>query len=389
MNLSKNKDLKTINEMNFVLRERSKGKSRKECAKLAKIRVQRIQNWYTEGKNGFGEENIRFYKHLKAIEERLFNDEKYAKEIKEFERGINVTKRTNFLNNIRKGQTRKEASGNASLNLKLATKWDSLGRKGIKPFKKFHNEYKNARQQAERKKDLINTRIKERTIKHIKTGKSIQEAAKIVENGNYETTILNWYSSGKSGNSKHNDFYVACNESRQKPVNSDILGPLPRKWKKYFENKPMNQTGIAWVNKMGNNYVYQRQILNETIRISDSDIYQLHKKVISRNYVWGIRDMNKAQKIIKKNSSNKNNVTAIFTRSSKNTFNVKIKGIIENNEVRETFNKLKFFEVDKKQSHEIKIGNKTKINLEYNLNISLLNSFKSKIRKLGWRIKED
>ena len=47
----KNCDENTIRTMNIVLSERKKGKSRKKCAEIAKIKPQRIQNWYNEGKN--------------------------------------------------------------------------------------------------------------------------------------------------------------------------------------------------------------------------------------------------------------------------------------------------------------------------------------------------
>lgn len=128
-------DEKTLNQMNIVLKERRNGKSREQCAKIAGIKKQRIQHWYNEGKNGFGTSNQRFYEHLKAIEYNLSNENRYKNEIKEYNRHTNKNKRNSFIINITKGQTRKEASKNAQLDLKLATKWDSLGKKGIKPLK--------------------------------------------------------------------------------------------------------------------------------------------------------------------------------------------------------------------------------------------------------------
>ena len=381
----KGNNSKTIDAMNIVLRERSKGKSREECARLANIKLQRIQNWYNEGKNGYGQENIRFYNYLNAIEAELISNKKYSKEIKEYNKNINSKKRKNYINYIKKGQTRKEASKNSSLNLKLATKWDALGKKGIKPFKTFHNEYKNARVQYERIKKRTNDNIKKQTVNYIKKGETLENAAKLVENGKYEKTILNWYAGGKYGDKNHEQFYSECNKIKQKPVNSDILGPLPKKWKKYFENKPMNQTGIAWVYKVGNNYVYQRQHYNETIRIADPDIERLHKKVIARNYVWGIRDITKAKKIIKKDFSDKNNITVTYKRTEEDRINIFIEGLIDTDNVKKTLNKFNFFEKDKVQSHEIRRNDKTKITIEYNINISLMNLFDDIIEDLKWK----
>ena len=148
----------------------------------------------------------------------------------------------------------------------------------------------------------------------------------------------------------------------------------------------MNKTGIAWVNKTGSMYTYQRIINSENIRITDSDIYRLHKKVISKNYVWGIRDKTKALKIIKKAPSSQENVTATFKRTNKDYFNVKIKGIINSKELNNIYNKLRFFEHDIKERHEKKINNKTKIQIEYNLKISVFEEFKRKINELEWKI---
>ena len=38
------------------------------------------------------------------------------------------------------------------------------------------------------------------------------------------------------------------------------------------------------------------------MRISDSDIVKLHKKVIDNDQIWGIIDIDKAKKVIKTNS---------------------------------------------------------------------------------------
>lgn len=255
-------DKKTLFIMNLILEERSKGKSRKECAKIANIKNQRIQNWYTEGKHGFGKENIHFYRHLKAIEDKLLKQQ-YAKDIKEYNKPSNAKKRRKYIYYIKKGQTRKEASKNASIDLKLPDRWYVLGKKGIDPFTKFLSQYNEARKEAE---SLTNP---------------------------------------KEG----------------------ILKPLPKKWQEYFKNKPMNKTGIAWVAKIGNNYIYQKQSSNKLIKIADPDIYELYNKVIKKNYVWGIRDINKAQKIIKKTTpQQKEKVMVKYIRLEKNT--VKIKSMV-------------------------------------------------------------
>lgn len=234
---AKNLDNETIQVMNVVLKERSKGKSRIECAKIAGIKNQRIHHWYTEGKHNFGKENVLFHKHLKSIEEEL-SKEKYGKEINVYRRSANYQKRRKFLRNIRKGQTRKDASKNADIKLNLIDKWNALGKKGIKPFQKFHRDYIEARNFIEEKR----------------------KAAK------------------------------------------------------------------------------------------------------------------------------KSDVTVTYLRNGKNHTNITIKGILSNAEKTRILNKLKFFDVDMKRRNERKMSNKTKIEIEYKLNINLLNRFENTIKDFGWTI---
>ena len=76
-----------------------------------------------------------------------------------------------------------------------------------------------------------------------------------------------------------------------------ILTQLPEKYSNSFSLKS-NATGIAWVNKSGKRYVYTRTVKGKTIRYSDEDIYKLYDKVTADNQIWGIKDLNKASKII-------------------------------------------------------------------------------------------
>lgn len=229
---TKSLDENKIQTMNIILNERSKGKSRKQCAEIAEIKNQRIQNWYTEGKHGIGKENILFYKNLKKIEDNLTN-EKYAKDIKLFKRSSNYEKRDKFLTYIRKGHTRKEASQKANIKLYQIDRWNYLGKKGIKPFERFHNEYLEARN--------------------------------------------------------------------------------------YIKNK-------------------------------------------------------------------KSRITVIYNRSQKTSTDVTIKGLVKNSEAKEIYNNLRFFSVDLKRKNEMKTSNKTKIELIYNIDISLLEKFENILKRFEFKV---
>lgn len=207
----------TKEKMGRILKLRSEGKSREECAKIVGVPLSKINHWDKEGQQGFGEHNRNFHKHLKRIESRLENNEKYAEEIREFSFPENINKRKQYLHYIRQGEIRKNAAKHANINLKIIDKWDSLGRKEIKPFLKFHKEYKKARQDAVRTDKMRKDKIKTKVVNLIKNGKTILEAAEIVESGKHKNTIINWYNAGKRGDKNHAKFYQDCENAKKKP----------------------------------------------------------------------------------------------------------------------------------------------------------------------------
>lgn len=374
-------------KMEIILKERKKGKSRSHCAMAASVPLQKIVHWYNEGKQGFGKDNVYFYKSMKKIEKNLKDKGKFKDEIKEFNKLININKRINFLEYIKNGQTRKDASKNAQIDIKLIIRWDSLGRRNINPFKSFFDEYRQARAVANENEFQAKQIIKQLTIKNIKKGKTLKQAAKIVQNGKHEKTIINWYKAGKFGDKNHVEFYNECEKYLNKVIDVDIFAPLPPKWRDYFKKLPMNKTGIAWVNRVGNNWVYSRKINSKTISISDGNLYNLHKRVIKQGHVWGIRDISLAEPIIKgQNTSgittNKVNVT--YTRLNKQEFEAKIEGLIKHDQFKNSLNALAFFEYDLEKMETQKVNGKVRILMIYKLDISLINSFKEKIKELGW-----
>lgn len=379
--------------MNIVLKSRMNGKTREECAKIAGVSIQKITHWYNEGKQGFGKDNKYFYKALTQIENNLEHTIKYEKEIEIYNRSSNISKRKKFINFIRNGDTRKDASRKTSLDLKFVTRWDSLGRSGIKPFTNFHRDYANARNHATQKENREKERIKRDTVNLIKQGLSLKDAAKKVDNGKHEKTIINWYNAGRLGDKNHTAFYRQCESVKKPPVNTDIFAPLPPKWVEHFRKLPMNKTGIAWVNRIGNNWIYQRQINCEIVKYANPDIRKLHKEVIKNNHIWGIRDLTLARQVINGNvpinpttTVSKPEVTAKLIRTTKNTFNAIIQGYVENKEVKKILKAFEFYELDIEKMETKRVKGKTEILIELNLNISLLNSFEETIKDLGWKI---
>jgi len=60
-------------QMQMILKLRKSGKSREEAAKIVDIPLYRINHWYKEGRQGFGKDNVEFYKKLKKIENKLLS----------------------------------------------------------------------------------------------------------------------------------------------------------------------------------------------------------------------------------------------------------------------------------------------------------------------------
>ena len=253
-------------QMDCILSSIKNGSSRKEAAKQCGISLFRITHWYKEGRDGFSEDNIYFYKTLMKIEktqsDKLKNNmkivlkvlksggskSKAAKDasieeseidqwIKKGEKGLkpystfkrkydkiykksidyddkhNVRLRKIFIENIKDGKTRKEAAKKASIELKLIDSWIIRGTKGEKPYDEFYNEYVEARKIAKDKPNSIEDRIKNEFIDLLKEGYSHGEASRKIENGEYAKKIKKWYAAGKHGVKTHLKFYLDCKEA--------------------------------------------------------------------------------------------------------------------------------------------------------------------------------
>ena len=254
-------------QMDIVLNEVSKGKTRKEAAKIAKISLYKITHWYKEGRDGFGEDNVFFFKQLEKLEKiqsnklknqmsivlkvlksggsksKAANDASIEEKeidnwIKKGKNGIkpydsfkrkydkihkksidfndknNINSRKIFLKNIKEGKTRKEAAKKASIDLNLIDSWIIRGTKGQIPYDQFYSEYAEARKIAKNKPSSNVDEIKNEFINLLKEGYSYGEASRKIKNGEYSIQIKKWYSAGKKGVKTHLKFYLDCQEAK-------------------------------------------------------------------------------------------------------------------------------------------------------------------------------
>ena len=184
-------------------------------------------------------------------------------------------------------------------------------------------------------------------------------------------------------------------------INEDIYAPLSYEHLSKFNPNPNNKTGIAWVNKVGNTWFYQRQQNGKVVKFSDSNIFKLHEKVIKNNQIWGIFDINKASKVIETNSIDDSqdykppkstkpritsDVTVNYIEKPKGQFEILIKGIIKNKDLIIVLSRLDLFKEDIKRIITTAINNESDIFIELEINKYSLHSFEEKIEDFGWEI---
>ena len=170
----------------------------------------------------------------------------------------------------------------------------------------------------------------------------------------------------------------------------DIYSPLSKKYlsKELVKN---TTTGIAWVSKHNNRWVYNYQENNQIIRLSDENINNLYKKVIENNGIWGITDIDKAEAIISSETKVKktkitSRVNVNYIASAKNKLNIIINGRIKSNQLINTLSELKAFEKNFKRIITTSISNEVDLLIEIEINKNSKKSFEKTVRSFGWNI---
>ena len=298
---------KLNNKMNLVLNMLKTGQ---HVSQIDFVNENEINVWIEKGKQN-KMPYADFYDEYKAITE---------KQIKEYE--IKEINRKIFLENFKSGKTKEESSKNADIDLSLLCQWYAKGRENIEPYVEFYNKCVFAKDDGKPKiPKLVKTDIfgNKNTItqmndilEYMAMGKSEDEAIRFANVS--KNTYKYWMNRGKQEFGKlYIQFYYYVNQIKyetydeeelwenvpeNKVIDPDIYAPLPEEYEKAFISSPMNQSGIAWVNKIGNKWIYTKQVNGKTKKFDDEDIYELHRKVKNNNHVWGIRDYDKARKII-------------------------------------------------------------------------------------------
>ena len=276
----KTKELTQEEQMNIVIENIKLGKTDKEAAKIAGINLYKITYWFNEGKNNSSDETINFYKrYIEAKKEAKMNSFKKFYVIESFNTKQDLTiadtlrkqQMENILKELGSGSSLKTAAFNSSITYETLQYWYKRGKQN------FGEEYREF-------------------FEKINILQSPIEAPKVDENNESEIEI-NLEKDNKTSNQT-----------------GHILDPLPDEYKDTFKSSKNNKTGFAWVNKVGNQWFYSRNVDGQTVKFSNYDIYKLHEEVLENNMIWGVRDIEKAKKSLKEPTIKTN--TPISTSST-------------------------------------------------------------------------
>ena len=194
--------------------------------------------------------------------------------------------------------------------------------------------------------------------------------------------------------------------AESKPEKSEIKTPKPKPAKntiysllddkfltdEVIKNSP---TGIAWVSEKNGRFIYNRQNDNQIMRLSDSSINNLYKKVIDNKGIWGITDEAKADKILnpeslkpktKSKSKTKTKLNVTCFEKTKSKMEVIIKGRIKNNQLINVLNDLKTFELNIERIITNTLSYNVDLFVEMEIPKRTMDYFERYVNELGWNI---
>ena len=365
-NTSKFENRITINKMNIILEALANGKNEKDAIKEANISEDIYNYWYNKGK--------------------LENGEIYT----QFNSNVNKLKGKN---NIITTPSNKEEDKLNELLTPLDEKYEicfissKMNRTGIAWVNIIGKKWVYQKSDKKLSNSNIYELYQEVKNNNLPWGVRDLNLAKPIILKNYELKT-------KENIKTPENYPPSTDEENIDKINEDIYAPLDKKYYSKFNPNMNNKTGIAWVNKSGNKWIYQRQRNGKQIRFNASDIHELHKKVISNKQIWGIIDLKKAKQIIESDNDineskpiiTTSNVTVIYIEKFVNLYDVLIKGYVKNNELINILNRIDLFEENIKRIITTSTNNQADIFIELNLNKNDLIVFEEKINDLGWKI---
>lgn len=267
-------------QMEIILTNLGKGKSKKNSAYTANITNETLQQWYKRGKNNLGAEYKEFYEKINIIlspiktpnpEEATTSDKTLEIEEDLFEGILNLlpikyTKYFKYESESGFAWVRKN-QGQWVYKRKVSGIQQQLSRSNLYSLylEIIKNDYIwGVRDLTKAKESLASCEKPDIKKLDAETIKKIKEKSH---------QILN----------TSNDSFKG------------ILNKLPEKYEKIFRASK-SPTGFAWVYKGPNTWIYTKIDEKEKIQITRNNLYILYKEVINQGQIWGVRDLKKAKK---------------------------------------------------------------------------------------------
>ena len=176
-------DRKQRENMEKITSEMKKGSSRFEAAEKYNIPSSTIIKWYNQGKEGFSNNTIYFYRNVNLIEPVEHEVEK-----------MNI-----ILSAVKKGKSLKEAAESTNIPIRLVNSWYDNGKHGLND----HTIYFYKQVQIENQKEFNQMG---RVLDALNNGMSKYEACKIAEVS--VSKLDDWIKQGKSGENRNAEYFV-------------------------------------------------------------------------------------------------------------------------------------------------------------------------------------
>ena len=249
---------KIKDDMNRVLRYMRQGKTRAQASSLSGIPLSRISNWYNEGKEGYGRDNVHFYHEVSYIEEnqerrkrdeinrqnRLKEQERKKREQRQKRERLQKQSQQDtikkqmdeIIKQMKNGETRSQAAMNVGVPVYRVDEWYDMGwRRKKEPYTTFYNKVNTIEIRRKKKSSTsvksktVNTtnisknKVKqmEEIVKYMRQGLNRSEAAEKLNLN--PVTVNNWYNKGSHGDLDYVKFYnnvKSIENSRKKYTSS-------------------------------------------------------------------------------------------------------------------------------------------------------------------------
>ena len=153
-----------LKQMDDIIEAMKAGNSRKEAADMVNVPLYKVNHWYNEGRDGFGKDNINFYKKIKRIENKTKKQKSEERMQMDF-----------VLKMLKQGKSRQDAAKVAGIKITKISSWISQGRdKHDKDTIYFYNEMNKIRDKEKNSRNKSKSETK--NAKLIKSKKSAKKS---------------------------------------------------------------------------------------------------------------------------------------------------------------------------------------------------------------------